>query len=199
MFPPLPQPLIATETTIAFAQTIATDLDAFARHMVEHLRESGREGSEHFAPSRVFAREDVRDAALARWAKDLAEPVWGRAFLLWAGEHVVGHVELRGGRIFAEMHRAMLGMGIHRAFTGQGHGRRLALAAIAWARDEVGLSWIDLSVFASNTRARRLYASLGFVEQGVREDAFRIDAGVAVTDVQMSLDLRGVAPERAPR
>lgn len=199
MFPPLPPPLLEEETTIAFAQTTATDLDGFARHMVEHMRESGREGSTHFAPLRALVREDVRAAALARWSKDLDEPVWGRAFLLWAGDSVVGHVELRGGRIVAEMHRAVLGMGINRAFTGKGLGRQLAVAAIDWAREEAGLSWIDLGVFANNARARRLYASLGFVEQGAREDAFRIDAGITVTDVQMALDLRSGEPARAPR
>jgi len=31
---------------------------------------------------------------------------------------------------------------------------------------------------------------MGFVEQGVRPDAFRIDAGLAVDDVLMALDLR---------
>lgn len=196
MFPP--PPLIEKETTIAFAQTTETDLDGFARHMVAHMRESGREGSVHFAPSRALVREDVRAAAFTRWSKALDEPVWGRAFLLWAGDSVVGHVELRGGRIVAEMHRAMLGMGINRAFTGKGHGRRLALAAIDWAREEAGLSWIDLGVFATNARARRLYASLGFVEQGAREDAFRLDAGFTVTDVQMALDLRSVDLGRAP-
>lgn len=197
MFPLPPPPLIEKETTIALAQTTATDLDGFARHMVEHMRESGREGSTHFAPSRLLVREDVSAAALTRWSKDLDEPVWGRAFLLWAGDSVVGHVELRGGRIVAEMHRAVLGMGINRAFTGKGHGRRLALTAIEWAREEAGLSWIDLGVFANNARARRLYASLGFVEQGAREDAFRLDAGITVTDMQMALDLRGVDPGRA--
>lgn len=198
MFPLLPPPLLEKETTITFAQATETDLDGFARHMVEHMRESGREGSAHFAPKRMLVREDVSAAAHTRWSKDLDEPVWGRAFLLWAGNSVVGHAELRGGRILAEMHRAVLGMGINRAFTGKGHGRRLALAAIDWAREEAGLSWIDLGVFANNTRARRLYASLGFVEQGAREDAFRIDGGIIVTDVQMALDLRSGHPGRAP-
>jgi len=103
---------------------------------------------------------------------------------------VVGHLELRGGRITAEMHRATLGMGLGRAYTGQGYGRRLVEVAVRWAREDAGLSWIDLGVFAGNERARRLYQRMGFVQQGAREDAFRIDAGVSVTDIQMALDLR---------
>lgn len=167
-----------------------SDADGFARYLVEHLAESGREGSIDFAPARSLARADIRAAADARWSRRLDEALWGRTFLLCAGERVLGHLELRGGRIPAEMHRATLGMGVLRRHTGQGHGRRLIETAVAWARDEAGLAWIDLGVFSGNTRARALYRRTGFVEQGLRPDAFRIDAGIAVDDVLMALDLR---------
>lgn len=166
------------------------DADGFARYLVEHLAESGREGSPHFAPSRTLSRGDIRAAAEARWSRCLDEALWGRSFLLWIDGRVAGHLELRGGRIPAEMHRATLGMGVLRSHTGQGHGRRLIEVAVAWARDEAGLSWIELGVFATNPRARALYRRMGFAEQGLRPDAFRIDAGVAVDDVLMTLDLR---------
>ena len=106
------------------------------------------------------------------------------------GVRVVGHLELRGGRVLAEMHRATLGMGLLGAYTGQGHGSRLVEAAVRWARDEAGLRWIDLGVFAGNTPARKLYARMGFVEIGQRPDAFRLDAGPSIDDVQMTLKLR---------
>ncbi len=187
MFPTFPASIDAP-TSIRLAGL--RDADAFARYLVEHLAESGSEGSTHFAPSRVLARVDVRDAAEVRWSRRLDEALWGRTFLLIAGDHVQGHLELRGGRIAAEMHRATLGMGVLRGHTGQGHGRRLVACAVAWAREEAGLAWIDLGVFASNARARALYRRMGFVELGLRRDAFRIDAGLAVDDVLMSLDLR---------
>lgn len=187
MFPSFPAP---SEAVTDLRLAARADADAFARYLVEHLAESGRDGSTHFAPSRSLARIDVRAAAEARWARRLDEALWGRTFLLLAGERVVGHLELRGGRIPAEMHRAALGMGVLRRHTGQGHGGRLMAAAVAWARDEAALAWIDLGVFASNPRARALYQRVGFVEQGLRTDAFRIDAGLAVDDVLMALDLR---------
>src|SRR5262249_16983551 len=120
------------------------------------------------------------------------EPLWGRAWLLVQDQpprRVAGHVELRGGRIRAELHRATLGMGIRRAFTGKGYGRALLERAIAWARDEAHLAWIDLGVFTGNDPARRLYDRFGFVEVGRRIDAFRTDSGVSIEDVQMSLAL----------
>lgn len=185
------------------------DLEAFVRFLADHFAESGRDGSPHFALSRVLVQEETRMAVLGRWAKRLDEPFWGRCWLLVIEPpprsifappapkalRVVGHLELQGGRVPAEMHRATLGMGMLRAFTGQGHGRRLMDAAVAWARDEAKLSWIDLGVFANNAPARALYKKTGFVERCVREDAFHVEPGVAVDDVLMSLDLRRGARE----
>jgi RimJ/RimL family protein N-acetyltransferase len=187
VFPAFP---VSNDTTPVIRFAGPGDADAFARYLVEHLAESGREGSAHFAPARSLSRDDIRAAARSRWSRGLDEALWGRAFLLWMEDRVTGHLELRGGRIPAEMHRAMLGMGVLRRHTGQGHGRRLIEAAVAWARGDTKLAWIDLGVFATNARARALYVRAGFVEQGLRPDAFRIDAGVAVDDVLMALDLR---------
>jgi RimJ/RimL family protein N-acetyltransferase len=133
----------------------------------------------------------VRTRSVERWSRSLSEPLWGRAWLLWVKDplRVVGHLELMGGRVPAEMHRAVLAMGMLRAYTGQGHGRRLIEVAIAWARTEGGLSWIDLGVFSMNEPARKLYSRMGFIEQGMRRDAFRLEGGISVDDIQMSLEL----------
>lgn len=144
-----------------------------------------------FAPSPTPSHWEIREACELRWARPLSEPLWGRAWLLLRDEGVVvGHVELRGGRIPAELHRATLGMGIERAHVGQGHGTRLLAEAIRWARSEAGLAWLDLGVFAGNEPARRLYERAGFATLGPRVDAFRLPDGTVITDVLMALDLR---------
>jgi RimJ/RimL family protein N-acetyltransferase len=167
------------------------DLDGFTEHVLRHSAESGKEGSVHFAISRTPQRASVRDSARQRWEKSLDEALWGRTFLLVdPGGKMVGHLELRGGRFPSEMHRAVLGMGIERAYTAKGHGARLIEASIAWALASTRLVWIDLGVFEHNAPARKLYKRMGFVENGIRPDAFRIDSGIAVTDISMSLRLR---------
>jgi RimJ/RimL family protein N-acetyltransferase len=171
------------------ARLDGNDADAYAVHTVEHMAESGRDGSPHFAIARTWSRDEVRSSFVSRLAKQLDEPLWGRAWLLWDGPKVVGHAELRGGRVPAELHRCTLGMGLLRAFTGQGHGRALLETAIRWARRDAQLGWIDLGVFSDNTPARRLYARMGFVEVGLRVDAFHLDAGPTIDDVQMALRL----------
>jgi RimJ/RimL family protein N-acetyltransferase len=180
----------APALTVRMARLDGGDPEAYARHLVEHMAESGRGGLPHFAISRVWSRDEVRSSFVERLSRGLDEPLWGRAWLLVDDRRVVGHLELRGGRISAEMHRATLGMGLLRAFTAQGHGRRLLEAGVRWARDEAGLRWIDLGVFSANTPARKLYARMGFVEIGLRVDAFRLDAGPTIDDVQMALRLR---------
>lgn len=177
-------------TTLSVRAARHDDIDAFADHVLRSSAQSGTAGAPHYSLSRSLVRQEVREATQVRWTRGLDEPLWGRAWLLLASPSVVvGHVELRGGRVKAEFHRATLGMGIQLEHTSKGHGRRLIDAAIAWARDDAKLSWIDLGVFTGNERARKLYERVGFRAIGVREDAFRIDAGMSIDDVLMVLSL----------
>lgn len=177
-----------TEAQIRAARV--SDAEDFASYVALHVAESGQNGTPVFALSRTSSRDDIRSRAADRWSKSITEPLWGRAWLLYVESpwRVVGHVELVGGRVPAEFHRAVLAMGMLRAFTRQGNGQRLMETAIHFARTEANLAWIDLGVFSKNEPARKLYTRTGFVETGVRRDAFRVE-GVSVDDIHMSLRL----------
>lgn len=168
-----------------------SDAEAYADHVVRHAAESGRDGMPYFALSRTVDRASVISSTLERWERPFSEALWGRTFLLLGpnAKRIVGHLELRGGRVPAEFHRATLGMGIERVCTGQGHGGRMISVAADWARKTLGLSWLDLGVFENNEPARKLYKRMGFVECGTRMDAFRVDDDISVTDISMSLRL----------
>ncbi len=160
-------------------------------HIRRHAAESGRDGDPIFRP-RSSTEEVDEAAAIERhrleWARPLSEPMWLRTWgLLDEGGAVLGHLDLRGGRLPAELHRATLGMGLERAARHRGHGRAMLETAIAWARDH-GLAWLDLGVFAHNQPARALYASVGFVEIGTTRDQFRVE-GTSIDDVAMTLRL----------
>ena len=71
-------------------------------------------------------------------------------------------------------HGWRLGMGVLPEVRGRGVGRRLAEAAIAAARER-GAERIELEVFASNVRAIALYEKLGFVREGVKRRARKLD------------------------
>lgn len=166
------------------------DLPALVGHISRHSAESGKDGDVIFRPRSSDAPIDDM-ATIERhkigWSQTLSEPYWLRTWGAVVGDRIVGHVDLHGGRMSSESHRAMLGMGVERGHRGKGLGRALLKAAIAWARD-VELAWIDLGVFGHNPRARALYASVGFVEVGVTRDRFRVD-GVSIDDVAMVLAL----------
>lgn len=188
------------ERRMEIAAARLEDAEPYASFVAKNALESGRDGSPHFALARRVDENDVRHASITRWSRRLDEPAWGRAWLLWCIEaepartirRVVGNVELRGGRVPAELHRAVLGMGILREHTNQGHGTALMRRAIQWAKRESTLAFVDLGVFENNLPARKLYAKMGFVEQGRRSDAFRIDDGVRIVDLHLTLDLAKV-------
>ena len=166
------------------------DSGPYADHAVAHMAESGKNGAPVFAPGHRTSREEVRDQAQLRWARKLSEPAWGRAWALFAEGRMVGHIELRGGRITTELHRATLGMGLLQAFTGRGYGGKLVDVALDWARDETKLGWVDLGVFSNNEPAIKLYERKGFDRCFVRKDAFRLEDGTSLDDIFMSLRLR---------
>lgn len=163
---------------------------ALCAHIRRHGAESGQGGDVIFRP-RSSGEELDEAAAIERhragWARPLSEPLWLRTWGLLEDGVILGHLDLHGGRLPAELHRATLGMGLERAARRQGHGRAMMAMAIAWARDH-GLAWLDLGVFAHNRPARALYASVGFVEVGTTRDQFRVD-GTSIDDVAMTLRL----------
>lgn len=71
-------------------------------------------------------------------------------------------------------HAGRLGMGLLPDYRGRGLGRRLVVESVRAAR-ATGMERIELEVFASNTRAIRLYEALGFAHEGVKRRARKLD------------------------
>ena len=83
-------------------------------------------------------------------------------------------------------------MGIVPSYRGRGLGLKLINATVAQARKE-GFVRIELFVHADNARAIALYRAVGFVVEGVKRDAYRVD-GRSVELIDMALFLDGAAP-----
>jgi ribosomal protein S18 acetylase RimI-like enzyme len=71
-------------------------------------------------------------------------------------------------------HVGRLGMGVVAGYRGQGIGERLARSAIEMAV-RAGIEKVELEVFVSNAPAIALYTKLGFVSEGVRRMARKLD------------------------
>lgn len=168
----------------------AADLDPFMDHLELVQAQSGQRGDPVFTPFAVDEPADygkMRERRLAGWGVPVGRPGWRRAWAAFSEYGIVGDVELEGGGIPANLHRATLGMGIQRTDRGRGLGGRLLDTAITWAREH-GLSYIDLGVFAGNEPAERLYRKFGFEPWGVHRDAFRVGEQT-LDDIQMVLKL----------
>lgn len=167
------------------------DLDVFVDHVVRHMAENNADGGPLFAPFAEMPKtpDEVRDKNEVAWRADVGQQGWMRTWGAFddAGK-LVGHADLRDRGWGHTEHRALLGMGIIRAYRRRGLGTRLLQVVADWAR-ATGLSWIDLFVLEPNAPAQALYRSFGFVEVSRYPDFFRIGER-SVADVGMVLDLR---------
>lgn len=91
-----------------------------------------------------------------------------------AGGEVVGWCDICPIPRPVYAHGGVLGMGIVEEHRGKGIGEALMRAALAEARRR-GLTRVELTVRADNTRAIALYRRIGFVDEGVKRKAIRVD------------------------
>ncbi len=91
-------------------------------------------------------------------------------------DRVIGWCEIRREILPGRGHTGLLGIGVRQPYRGAGLGRRLIEAALAdaWAR---AFERIELWVRAPNRAAIALYEKVGFIEEGRRRDAVRLDDG----------------------
>ena len=87
-----------------------------------------------------------------------------------------GFVAGIGGPGYRNSHALNIVLGVRRAASGRGLGRRLLDALEADARER-GIHRLGLGVLASNVRAIALYERAGFVREGVRRHATRLRSG----------------------
>ena len=79
----------------------------------------------------------------------------------------VGSTDCTPGTFAKTYHVGAVGIAIRDGWRGVGLGRMLMDRILEWMRAR-GFKKAELAVFASNDRARRLYESLGFEDEGIR-------------------------------
>ncbi len=127
----------------------------------------------------------------ARHAANLADPDKRYLIAEEDSDRLLGYVILAG---LANGNRGVELTRIVAAEPGRGHGRAIMAAAMDLIFGDLGAHRLWLDVFPENARARHLYGSLGFVEEGVLRDAVRAD-GAYRSLVIMSM----LAPEHRRR
>jgi RimJ/RimL family protein N-acetyltransferase len=115
----------------------------------------------------TFEAESARP--IERFAERLSNCTVFGAF---RGDEIVGMAGFMGREGAKDAHKGMLwGMYVRADSRNAGVGRRLAETVIQFARERVEL--LQLAVVRDNEPARRLYASLGFVEYGIERKALK--------------------------
>ncbi|MCA9568925.1 MAG: GNAT family N-acetyltransferase [Myxococcales bacterium] len=119
----------------------------------------------------------VRDIATLRGSNR------GHLLVARVDGRVAGYLVLRAPPWRRTSHVVKLEILVDARYRGEGVGRALLQAGIAWAESAPGIEKIGLSVFADNERALALYRSLGFQEEGRRLREYRMDDGTYRDDV----------------
>jgi RimJ/RimL family protein N-acetyltransferase len=156
-------------------------LDQSEGHLYREIRlEALRLNPEAFGST--FEAEGIRP--LEHFSERVRScPVFGA----FCGAEIVGMAGFLGRAGTKDAHKGYLwGMYVRTDSRNAGVGRELAQAVIAYARENVEI--LQLDVVSENEAARRLYASLGFVEYGIERNALR-QHGRYYDEVLMGKDL----------
>jgi RimJ/RimL family protein N-acetyltransferase len=108
-------------------------------------------------------------------------------FVAVAGDRVVGlcdAVPAAPARMAAQAHVCTLGMLLAPDFRGRGIGEPLLRATLDACRGK--FERVALNVYSHNARAHRLYLRCGFVEEGRRRGAWKLD-GVTSDIIDMAI------------
>ncbi len=110
-------------------------------------------------------------------------------FVAVDGDRVVGLCDVTPStppRFAAQRHNATLGMLLVPTYRGLGLGEQLLRTTLATCKGK----WerIELSVYSHNERAHKLYLRSGFVEEGRRRGAWKLD-GTTSDIIHMAIHL----------
>ena len=146
---------------------------------------------EEFAPSLRRTRS---------WLKRLLASPYEIAIVAELEGRVIGLLDTATEPRRRLRHGTRFGLLVAGAMRNRGIGRAMVRRLIEWASAQESIERIELHVHADNAAARGLYASLGFVEEGIRRRAIRYEDGRYMDDVLMALLLETapVEPDEPP-
>lgn len=137
--------------------------------------------------------------SVAEWERRLAggEPQLNYGFVALADGAIVGHAGLHGNANRRRAHAWGLGIVVADGWQRRGIGTRLMATLLDLADNWLGALRIELTVFADNAHALRLYQRCGFVVEGTHR-AYALRAG-RLADVHAMARLHPHPPAPAPQ
>lgn len=111
-------------------------------------------------------------------------------FVVEAYGQLVGFLEVEGGVYQRNRHTARIVVGILQQYTHQGIGKRLFGSLHDWAQGK-SITRLELTVMSHNQVAIALYKKMGFLIEGVRRHALKVN-GLYVDEFYMARLLDGL-------
>ena len=148
--------MLIRDTSPEDAKAVSVMIDAVARER------------RHLAATAGFSEESTLSfIAFVKAAK-------GVHLVALVDDAIVGWCDITPASFEGMTHVGRLGMGVKAGFRGQGVGKGLLKAALDRAFRQ-GLERVELEVFRSNDSAVRLYEAHGFLREGVKVGARKLD------------------------
>ncbi|MFB5761499.1 GNAT family N-acetyltransferase [Paenibacillus medicaginis] len=97
------------------------------------------------------------------------------ALIAEAQEEVIGFLDFHNGHKIRNKHQGTLAMNIAQKYRNQWIGKALLSSLLDWAERSPLIERVALEVVTENYPAIRLYRSLGFVEEGRKSKALKVN------------------------
>lgn len=153
-----------------------------AEQLLSHMRITSAETE---FMSRYPEEITVSAEAQARYLQMIENDPDGFMLAAYFGDRLVGNAGVtRARESFKYRHRANVGISLQAEVCGLGLGT-IMLQEILEQVKQTSLEQLELTVFADNVRAIRLYEKVGFVKVGVMPRAYRLKDGSYHDEVQM--------------
>lgn len=89
--------------------------------------------------------------------------------------NIIGFLDFHNGHKKRIQHQGSFGMSVGDKFRNQGVGKAMLTLLLAWATENPIIEKVCLEVFAENMNAISLYAKVGFVEEGRKIKAIKVN------------------------
>lgn len=89
--------------------------------------------------------------------------------------NIIGFLDFHNGNKRRIQHQGSFGMSVAEEFRNQGVGKAMLTILLAWAKENPLIEKVCLEVFAENKHAISLYEKIGFVEEGRKVKAIKVD------------------------
>ncbi|MFO1443737.1 GNAT family N-acetyltransferase [Bacillus sp. Bva_UNVM-123] len=90
-------------------------------------------------------------------------------------DEIIGFLDFHNGHKQRIQHQGSFGMSVNQHYRNKGVGKALLTVLLDWAKENPLIEKVCLEVFADNQHAIELYKKFGFVEEGRKRKAIKID------------------------